>query len=454
MIFACGMAKTSFNLRIFKYIYVKVFLYRLLFLCTNFFIISLISLPPAISQESENNTLLQERAVRVFLDVPRQYQEYIKTEIPFVNYMRDRKQAQVYIMLTTQKTGSGGTEHTITFIVQQNFAAVSDTLKYVSQQMDSEEIIRNGIVRTLKLGLVPYVAKTPFFDFLNVTYDGITDPTTVLDKWNYWVFNINTNSRLNGEESRKSLTLRGSVSADRVTPYWKTSLNVSAEYDERTYETDEGTVSSYTRAQDFRGLVVKSLGEHWSSGFFGSANSSTYRNTEFSWNVAPAVEYNVFPYSESTRREFQFLYRVGYTNIRYNEETIFDKMQEGLFNESLSATYEIKEKWGSVRSTLEGSHYFFDINKNRLELNCNLNLRLFEGFSLDLFGNVSRIHDQLSLPKTDATEEEILLNRRQLSTQYDYFASIGLRYTFGSIYSNVVNPRFGSGERHDFGDHD
>ena len=52
------------------------------------------------------------------------------------------------------------------------------------------------------------------------------------------------------------------------------------------------------------------------------------------------------------------------------------------------------------------------------------------------------IRDQLSLPMKDATEEEILLNIRQLATQYYYFASIGLRYTFGSIYSNVVNPRF------------
>ena len=50
------------------------------------------------------------------------------------------------------------------------------------------------------------------------------------------------------------------------------------------------------------------------------------------------------------------------------------------------------------------------------------------------------------LPKEGATEEEILLHQRQLATQYDYFASVGLRYTFGSIYSNVVNPRFGGND--------
>jgi hypothetical protein len=44
-----------------------------------------------------------------------------------------------------------------------------------------------------------------------------------------------------------------------------------------------------------------------------------------------------------------------------------------------------------------------------------------------------------------ASLEDVLLMRKQLATSYEYYFSIGLSYTFGSIYSNVVNPRFGSG---------
>ena len=40
------------------------------------------------------------------------------------------------------------------------------------------------------------------------------------------------------------------------------------------------------------------------------------------------------------------------------------------------------------------------------------------------------------------TDEEILLQRRQVSTSYSYFAGVGITYTFGSIFNNVVNPRF------------
>ncbi len=419
-------------------------------LCFNivFILCACISIAEAHSQESENGSnMLQESAVKVFLDISRRYEEYIKTEIPFVNYVRDRKQAQVYIMITTQETGSGGTEHTITFTGQQNFTALNDTLLFVSKQMDSEEVIRIGIEQTLKMGLIRYVNKTPLARYLSIDYKLRTEQAEVVDKWDYWVFNINTNSRLSGEESRKSLSVRGSISADRVTPDWKTSFNISADYNRRDYITEDESITTYSRSQDFRGLVVKSISEHWSNGFFLSAESSIYDNIEFSYNIAPAIEYNVFPYSESTRREFRFLYRVGFIDTRYNEETVFGKMSEQLFRENLSATYEVKERWGSISSTLEGSHYFHDMNKNRLELDCNINLRLFEGLSLDLFGNVSRIHDQLSLPNEGATEEEILLNIKELATQYDYYISIGLRYTFGSIYSNVVNPRFGGQRR-------
>jgi len=125
------------------------------------------------------------------------------------------------------------------------------------------------------------------------------------------------------------------------------------------------------------------------------------------------------------------------------EETIFDKTSETLYNQSLTITLEVREPWGSVSTSVEGSHYFHNFSKNRLELWGNIDLRIFKGLSLDIFGRYERIHDQLSLPKGEATLDEVLLRRKELATDYDYSISIGLRYTFGSVYSNVVNPRFG-----------
>jgi hypothetical protein len=399
---------------------------------------------PSVAQESGKGLAeIQRLATKVFLDFS-DYDEYIKTEVPFVNYVRDRKEAQVHIMLTRQETGSGGMEFTLTFIGQQNFTGLDDTLKCVTQQMDPEEVIRRNIVRAMKMGLVRYVSKTPLARDLSVEYRQRTDIGVVVDRWNYWVFNAEAGGNLEGQESSKEYSVDLSLSADRVTPAWKMSFGVSSEYDKEEYDTDDRTISSHTRSQEFESLMVKSLGEHVSAGFYGSSRSSIFSNTKFSWSIAPAIEFNVFPYSESTRREFRILYRTGFEDIRYDEETIFGKTNVTLFNENLSGTFEAKEQWGSLSFTLEGSHYFHDFEKNRVRFHTNVNLRLFEGFSLNVHGNFERIHDQLSLPREGATEEEILLHQRQLATQYDVFLEIGLRYTFGSIYSNVVNPRFGN----------
>jgi hypothetical protein len=52
------------------------------------------------------------------------------------------------------------------------------------------------------------------------------------------------------------------------------------------------------------------------------------------------------------------------------------------------------------------------------------------------------IHDQLYLPKGDASLEDVLLRRRKLATTYEISGNIGIRFTFGSIYNSVVNERF------------
>ncbi|MBM3237163.1 hypothetical protein FJZ31_12800 [Candidatus Poribacteria bacterium] len=426
-------------------------------------LVSCLPLQASEQKTKEDSTMLQEKAIKVFLDIPEMDNEHIKREIPFVNYVRDRKQAQVHIMMTTQPTGSGGTEYCLFFIGQEEFTGKKATLMYFSKQDDTEEVIRSGIVKVLKAGLMPYVAQTPLLKDMDISYRKKAAPMDVIDKWDSWVFNINADSWFDGEESRSSYSLYGSISADRVTPEWKISTAISTDYNREKFEFEqksstkgesEGKENSLKyefedvrTSHHFHGMIVKSINEHWSVGGYISADSSIYSNTRLGINVAPALEFNVFPYSESTRREFRFLYRLDYRNIQYEEETIYDKLKEQLLNESLAATVEIKEKWGSISTTLSGSHYFHDFSKNYLNLSSNLNIRLLEGFSIDLFGSVSRIHDQLGLQKGDLSQEDILLRRRQLSTQYNYYGSIGLRYTFGSIFSNVVNPRFGGGAK-------
>jgi len=402
-----------------------------------------LSMLPSAAQDIET---LKKSAPKVYIDCRGWCDlEYIRTEITFVNHVRDRKEADVHILITTQGTGSGGTEFTLACIGQGTFAGEDHSSTYFSKETDTEDEIRAGLVKALKMGLMPYVSRTPIRDRIAISFNEKVQPTSVEDRWNFWVFSISGNGFANGEESYKSASIYVNLSANRVTPGWKFRSSLSLSHHGSRYSYGDQTIRSSSDSRTFRGLLVKSLGEHWSAGGFLSAYASTYENIGLTLSPAPAIEYDLFPYSESTRRQLRFLYRIGYNNVRYREETIYDKLKENLWSQELSVALEMKEKWGSISGSFDASHYLHDFGKNRLQVDSSISWRLIKGLSLNIFGGVSRVHDQLSLAKGQASLEEVLLRRKMIATSYNYFCSIGLSYTFGSIYSNVVNPRFGTG---------
>lgn len=403
------------------------------------FSVSLFADDVALTYQEE----LKKAAPKVFIDCRRCDRDYIRTEITFVNYVRDRHDADVHVLITTQRTGSGGQEYTMEFIGQKDYSSIRHTLKYVSNRTDVRDEVRKGYVEVLKKGLFPFVMNSPIADHISILFKEKLEPTSVEDKWNFWIFNVGLRGSVSGEESRSERSIRGNISANRVTPEMKLRMSVSGEFEEDTFDINGDTIVSTSSEKDIDGMYVKSFGDHWSAGGWTELESSTYSNYDLKFNLAPAIEYNFFPYYESTRRRLRVLYRLNYYYNNYIEETIYEKTSESLWGQSLDVTLEVKQPWGNATISVDGSHYFHDASKNRVSLWGHMSIRLVRGLNLDIFGSYSRIHDQLNLPKGDASLDEILLRRRELATDYDYRISIGLSYTFGSVYSNVVNPRFG-----------
>jgi hypothetical protein len=159
----------------------------------------------------------------------------------------------------------------------------------------------------------------------------------------------------------------------------------------------------------------------------------------------PSVEYDIYPYSESTHRQLRILYGAGFQYNNYFDTTIYNKTKEPLYKQALNIAYQVQKKWGSINISLLGSNYLHDFSENRLELTAEVSIRIFKGLSLQIDGGVAYINDQLNLRKGDVSEAERLLKLTELATNYRFKGGIELTYTFGSIYNNVVNPRFGNG---------
>ncbi len=112
-------------------------------------------------------------------------------------------------------------------------------------------------------------------------------------------------------------------------------------------------------------------------------------------------------------------------------------------HQEISTRLRYDQRWGRIDVRMSGMHYFHDTSINNFEINPSFNIRIIRGLSVSLSGRYRIINDQLSLEaQIDPSDPDNIIRGTQRPTSYDYSISFGLSYTFGSIYNNIVNPRF------------
>lgn len=395
--------------------------------------------------------------LRVFLDACDCFDTFIRDEVTWVDFVRQRQDADLQVIGNAGQTGAGGIERTLRFVGEGRFAGVDFQLRAVSLPNESEDGQRRGVLSIMQIGLLNFAAREgmPQGVGLEVEAPGQTGAAEqVRDPWNFWVFEIGADGSLDAEETTSETTWELSAEADRVTRHWIINFRADIEAETETFDfeeddDDEGEGGETQRAEFRRReraarlFVAKSLGDHWSVGFDTEVESTTFGNVALSMQALPALEYNLFPYSEYATRQLRLEYAAGARHTRYNEITIYDQTRETRPRHEMSATLEQRQPWGSIESRLEWSQYLDDLSLSRLEFEGEVSLRLIRGLSLDVGGSASRIRDQIELPKRGATPSEVLLRVRELQSGYQVQLFAGFSYSFGSIFNNIVNPRFG-----------
>jgi hypothetical protein len=382
--------------------------------------------------------------------------DHFRREIAFADWVRDREDAQVHVLITAEETGGGGDVFTLAFIGLADFTARDDSLTYTSQDTDTDAEVRAGLTRTLSLGLVSYAARLAGAERLGVTYDASdiarVPQVAVDDPWDSWVFRVRAGGELEGESLQRSYNAEGGASATRITEALKLEFDLEGNYNRDEY-TDEyedpndstvildSIIVSTRHSWETNGLAALSLGRHWSAGALLEVGASTRANQDLFVQGGPALEYNVFPYSESTRRSLALMLVVGGIYYNYTEQTYLRRWSEGHPAHSLEANFDQRQPWGSVHARFEWLQFWHDLDVHRFELFGALEIRLFRGLSLDLFGSFARVKDQIYLVADEESTEELLLQERIRGTAYEYSIDFGLSYRFGSAFNTVVNPR-------------
>jgi hypothetical protein len=388
--------------------------------------------------------------LRVFLDCGPCDEEYLRQNIVFIGYVRDRTDADLHVLVTTQSTGSGGTAWTIKFIGLGRFQGDERTQTFTTASTATSDDERKEFARVFRLGLAGYATDTSVARDLDLKYTPPAQAEAAAgaerDPWRGWVFRVGASGNANGERANRSRSWSMSMSANRVTEQLKINYNVSIRKSRSTFSLSDGRdVDSLSDQWSNGGMVVKSLGPKLSAGVRLNAGHSSFSNEDRSLGTYPGVEYDFFPYAEFDRRRLTIWYEVGPSYYTYRELTIYDKIEERIWKQNLDISLSFRQPWGQLSVFSNLSQHLGNTERYRASLFGFTEVRLFKGFSINVFADYARIRDRISLPKAEASTEEILLRLRQLATGYSYSFNIGFSYSFGSIFNSVVNPRFSGG---------
>jgi hypothetical protein len=368
--------------------------------------------------------------------------DFIKTEVTFVNYVRDRTEADMQLTITCQTTGDGGREYCLTFAGLGSFHDINSVLKHTTAPDATPDEVRKALVDAIKRGLVPYVARTGLRDALSIEFTPPAARAAVTDPWHNWVFSFSLDGWTDGDQAYSYMYYNAYPKVSRVTEKEKLTIDGGVSTTRRRYVLDTTVVTALSRSYYADAEYGRKLSNHLALGGRFLYNTSDYNNLRYSFAIGPNLEYDIVPYSEYVRHKVfvQFIPTVQYES--YFDTTLYNKLSEYRVQNAAVLGATLTRSWGTVGLSASGSHYVHDITKNRLSLYGSVSLRVIAGLSVSLSGGHNFIHDQLSLRRAGATEEERLLRLREMATGYSYWTSVSVTYTFGSVFSNIVNPIF------------
>jgi hypothetical protein len=392
---------------------------------------------------------VSEPRLRVFLDCPTGGcdRNYLIIELPFVLWTQDRLDADIHALITTLGTAAGGSAYTINLVGRGIFAGKTDTLGATVPPNTTDEMRRRELARILKLGLVPYAIRVSDSSPFSLRYDApvnVTGGGTVVieDPWDFWVYRVRANGSGNGESLNSSYQLNGSMNVSRVTEELKLSFNANEEYRANTFTLSDSSERTFIlRSSDLSARIVRSISDHWSIGTRVTGGRSDFRNQEASAGLDVSAEYNYFPWRDATSRQLIAAVAIGGRYYDYKETTIYDLDRETRPIARAILAGESRQQWGTLDGTVRYTHYLHDAKTYNLSFNGRAQFRLTRGLALEVRGDAAKVNDQLYLRRGGATDSEVLTRQRALATNFRIGGSIGLTFTFGSIYNTIVNPR-------------
>lgn len=382
--------------------------------------------------------------LKVMIDCRGCDESYMQQNSLFLTHVRDQALADVYLLIN--RTWSPSSEiYKMEYMGKGEFEGMNYTYSADFSRTLTNNETRKGLLQEVLKGLMPYILKTNLTNKIQVVQSEESEESEnnlPRDPWNNWVFEIQGELNLRDQDTREELNYELGFEGDKVSQNWR--IRIDGFFRRRILNIDQDDGTEFTSVREYKYFgtsVVKSLGDHWSVGLFSNIENNNVDNFLLRLNVSPAVEFSLFDYREVLTREITFAYKIGYNYQKYLETTIFEVDEDRFPSQSFSVNVRFRRDWGYIFSSVAVRNFLNDFSKNRISIDNRASVRIFKGLFASINADFDMIRDQINLQLGDASLEDIILQQRAIATNYRLNVGVGLSYTFGSIYNNILNTR-------------
>jgi len=403
-----------------------------------------------ISGFAQNQSL----RLKVFLDCTQGWlcdYDYVRSEIKYVDFVRDRFLADVHVIVNTNFTSAGGSQQVLGFLGLKNYSGLNDSLTLFNEPTATDQMRRETLVKYLKLGLTRYVARTALAESIAISYQGAPSDTATTnndnpvkaDPWKYWIFSLGASGFFDGDQNYSSHNINSFVNADKETEKLRINFSVRYGLNRNRFQispTEKLTINLYRYNGSFS--LAKKWDEHWAGGIESEYRKDVFSNIDNRLLVRPRIEYSFTPYKKFNTDRVIAQYMVGPEWSDYDTTTIYLQTKEMRMRQDLNVISSFTKPWGTVNVGAFWSNYMHNFGLYNFSVSGSVNWNIFKGLQFAVGGQYSLVRDQIFLPNISATRDDLLTRRRALATGYSYFVGVGFSYRFGSMFNNQVHPTF------------
>ena len=317
--------------------------------------------------------LAQEAPTLLNVHISPNFSDFLTTEVPFVNFVSDRRLSDVQFQRLIEPVGNGAVRYQYLFFGYGKFEGQNDTILWHSDPGENFGSIREKGLQAFKRGLLRYLLQTPLGQSIEYKIGAEFDHANTPDPWNKWTFSpgldlnnygafFKDDNPLSGKIEKRTggLNLAPRFSFWRIGEKWRVNGGVSYQYNSNWSKSLDG-VGDLSKKEESSYLHLGgaySLSKHWSIGM--GLSRSFYRiikpqvlDTGKPQNgVALGLEYSFLPYRDFFRKRLL----VGYTwqaGIEDGSKVELDKKL--LRGHEFYALYAKTARWGYFSVFLNGT---------------------------------------------------------------------------------------------------